>query len=323
MLLQFDRFSLIEGVLHHQVILHGDEVQQLVLPHYFQTKVLKSIHDDSGHQGLERTLGLVESWVFQPNMFKDVDTYLLNCEHCQVSKGNYVGPKTQLGSLSAKQPLELLCIDFTKADPSKGGKENVLVLMDAFSKFSQAFVTNNQKALMVTKILVDKWFNVYGIPSRIHSDLGRSFDNEIISNLCKMYGIRQSTTTPYNPHGNSQCKQFNQTLFGLLKSLNKEKKPNWLQHLPSLVFMYNVTPHSTTGFQPYELMFGCKAPMPCDAWLRLAAWLGQQLDTLVSVNKCAIKSIQKTTLRNKLRVGGDELHIPIGNHVLLRDHPKG
>ena len=145
MLLQFDQFSLIEGVLHHRVILHGEEVQQLVLPHCFQTKVLKSIHDDSGHQGLERTLELVQSWVFWPNMFKDVDTYLLNCECCQVSKGNYVGPKTQLGSLSAKQPLELLYIDFTKADPSKGGKENVLVLTDAFSKFSQAFVTNKQK----------------------------------------------------------------------------------------------------------------------------------------------------------------------------------
>ena len=80
--------------------------------------------------------------------------------------------------------------------------------MDAFLKFSQAFVTNNQKALTVAKILVDKWFNVYGIPSQIHSDLGRSFNNEIISNLCKMYGIRQSTTTPYNPHGNSQCEQI-------------------------------------------------------------------------------------------------------------------
>ena len=46
-------------------------------------------------------------------MFKEVDMYLLNCECCQALKGNYVGPKTQLGSLSAKQPMELLCIDFT------------------------------------------------------------------------------------------------------------------------------------------------------------------------------------------------------------------
>ena len=86
----------------------------------------------------------------------------------------------------------MLYIDFTKADPSKGGKENVLILMDAFLKFSQDFVPNNQKAFAkkktVAKNLVDKWFNVYGIPSQIHSDLGRSFDNEIISNLCKMLG---------------------------------------------------------------------------------------------------------------------------------------
>ena len=119
--------------------LHGKEVQQLVLPHCFQSKVLKYIHDDLGHQGLERTLELLQSRVFWPNMFKDIDTYLLNCEHCQVSKGNYVGPKTQLGSLSAKQPLELLCIEFTKADPSKGGKENVLILMDAFFEGQSSF----------------------------------------------------------------------------------------------------------------------------------------------------------------------------------------
>ena len=108
-------------------------------------------------------------------MFTEVDNYLSNCEHCQFSKGYYTGPKTQMGSLTAKQPLEKV-------------EENILVLTDAFSKFSQAFVMPNQKALIVAKILVDKWFNIYGIPSWIHSDQGRSFD-EIISNLCQMYGI--------------------------------------------------------------------------------------------------------------------------------------
>ena len=57
--------------------------------------------------------------------------------------------KTQQGSLTAHQPLELLCIDFTKADVAKGGKENILVLTDAFSKFSQAFVTSSQKSLVM------------------------------------------------------------------------------------------------------------------------------------------------------------------------------
>ena len=73
--------------------------------------------------------------------------------------------------------MDLLCIDFTKVDPLKSSKENISVLTDAFTKFSQAFVTPNQKVLTVAKILVDKWFYVYGIPTQIHSDQGWCFDN--------------------------------------------------------------------------------------------------------------------------------------------------
>ena len=41
-----------------------------------------------------------------------------------------------------------------KVDISKGGKENILVLTDASSKYSQAFMTSNQKSLTVAKLLV-------------------------------------------------------------------------------------------------------------------------------------------------------------------------
>ena len=44
-----------------------------------------------------------------------------------------------------------MCIDFTKVNPSKDGKENILVLTDAFTKFSQVFVTPNQKVITVAK----------------------------------------------------------------------------------------------------------------------------------------------------------------------------
>ena len=267
-------------------------------------------------------------------MYADTDHWISQCERCLISKGDYTEPKTQQGSLIAQQPLELLCIDFTKADIAKGGKENILVLTDAFSKYSQAFVTNNQKALTVGKTLVEKWFSVFGIPARIHSDQGRSFDNEIISHLCKMYGIRQSITMPYNPHGNSQCEWFNHTLFGLMQTLTCEQKPNWPTYLPSLVFAYNATPHASTGIQPYELMFGCKAPMPCDNWLGLenykpdsfkskTVWLNQQLNAMLHANKQALKLIKQLSKCNKVRTGGRSLHIPIGNHVLLCDHTEG
>ena len=85
-----------------------------------------------------------------------------------------------------------------------------------------------------------------------------------------MYGIEQSTTMPYNPLGNATCRRFNHTMMDLLKSLWKEQKGNWPLHLPFLIFVYNAIPHGTTGYQPYELTFGHKAPTICDVWLGLA-----------------------------------------------------
>ena len=131
-----------------------------------------------------------------------------------------------------------------------------------------------------------------------------------------------------------QCERFNRTLFGLMQTLTSEQKPNWPTYLPSLVFAYNATPHMSTGIQPYELMFGHKAPMPCDNWLRLknykpdsfkskTVWLNQQLNAMLHANKKALKLIQQSTKHNKDCTGSKSLHIPIGNHVLLRDHPEG
>ena len=46
------------------------------------------------------------------------------------------------------------------------------------------------------------------------------------------------------------------------------------------------------------------------------------MDALVNANKHALKLIDKTTKCSKAHVSGKELLIPVGNHVLLRDHPK-
>ena len=93
-------------------------------------------------------------------------------------------------------------------------------------------------------------------------------------------------------------------------------------------------PHSVTGYQPYEPMFGQKVPAICDAWLGLAqyidqasankcAWLNEQHELLMSVNRQALKHIKQSAKKSQIRTGGKSLQIPIGKLVLLRDHPKG
>ena len=174
---------------------------------------------------------------------------------------------------------------------------------------------------------------MHGIPACIHSDKGHSFDNEIMSHLYAMYGVEQSTTMPYNPCGNAPTKRFNCTLIGLLKSLPKEQKSNWPLHLPLLVFAYNATPHDTTGYQPYEMMFGHKASTMCNAWLGLGnyntfsqskcAWVNQQHELILDANRQALKRMKISAEKSVSRAGGKALNIPIDNLVLLHDHPEG
>ena len=155
-----------------------------------------------------------------------------------------------------------------------------------------------------------------------------------MKHLYALYSIEQSTTTPYNPCGNAQCEWFNCAMMGLLVSLSKEQKDNWPLHLPSLVFAYNAMPHSTTGYQPYELMFGHKAPTICNAWLRLAdyddnyfqskcEWVNQQHELILAANRHALKRIKQSVEKSVSWPGGKDLKILIGNLVLLYDHPEG
>ena len=122
-------------------------------------------------------------------------------------------------------------------------------------------------------------------------------------------------------------------MFGLLKTLTKEQKGDWPAHLPMLIFAYNATPHLTTGYQPYELMFGQKAPAPCDNWLTLrqyndnksinnVAWVDKQFEKIVQANKRALRSIQARAKVNE-RSSGDKDFATVGNLVLLRNHLEG
>ena len=333
-MLQFDQLVLKQGVLHQIYITNDVASHQLVLPLKYHKAVLCMLHDDYGHQGLDQTLALVRERFYWSTMNQDITDYVTNCHQCHVTRGHYIGPHTQQGLLVVNNRLDLLCIDFLKVDPSINGKENILVLTDAFTTFSQAFITNNQKALSIAKISVNKWFYVYGIPAHIHSDKGQSFGNAIISKLYSMYNIKQSMATPYNLHGNSICERFNHTLLSLLQSIPKEQKSCWPLHFPLLVFAYNTMSHSITGYQPHEPMFWCKAPIVCNAWLGLAqyndeastnkcVWLNEQHELLMSMNRQVLKHIKQSAKRSQSRTGGETLHIPIGNLVLLRDHPEG
>ncbi|CAG2217557.1 unnamed protein product [Mytilus edulis] len=248
LLRQWDRIEVVDGLVYRVIIdPNQGQLKQLILPAVLRDKVLKNCHDKLGHQGIERTFCSIRIRCYWPGMFRHIKDYCKSCERCIVSKMPQPAIRPAMGHLIASRPLQILAIDFTVLEPAHG-KENYLRKIRKQTLF----------------VFLTEWFCVYGVPERLHSDQGRNFESDVICQLCKLYQISRSRTTPYHPEGNAQCERFNRTLHNLLKSLSPDKKKHWPKYLPELVFSYNVSQNSTTGYSPYYLLFGRSPKLPID-----------------------------------------------------------
>ena len=327
---QWDRMVIIEGVLYRK--LREPEmgyIQQLVLPEKLKERVLRGLHDELGHQGVERTSALIRQRCYWPRMDRDIRDWIEKCERCLKAKP--VKTKTPIGSIIATRPLEVLAIDFTVLEPASDGRENVLVLTDVFTKYTVAVATRDQKAKTVVRVLVHSWFTRFGAPLRIHSDQGRDFEAAIVKELCSYYGVLKSHSTPYHPKGNGQVERYNRTLHDLLRTLPPEMKKRWPEQLDYVTFAYNTTPHSSTGHSPFYLMYGRDPRLPPDTLIKPTEdhsftstddWIqNHQRRLQLAYSQVKSRLIQAAALRKKYAdKGAKELPLLIGQRVLLKRH---
>ncbi|XP_041963229.1 uncharacterized protein K02A2.6-like [Alosa sapidissima] len=124
--------------------------------------------------------------------------------------------------------------------------------------------SSHQTAQTTVKALWRHVIQLFGCPERILTDRGGAFESELVKELCQMYGCTKSRTTPYHPQGNGACERFNQTLLGLLNTLDQVGQAHWVDRLPYLLQAYNNTPHSSTGLAPFYVLYGRHARLPVD-----------------------------------------------------------
>lgn len=61
---------------------------------------------------------------------------------------------------------------------------------------------------------------------------------------------------PYHPQANRQVEVTNKELENILAKTISLRKTDWSERLDEVIWAYNTTWNTTTGFSPYELVFG-------------------------------------------------------------------
>ena len=230
----------------------------IVVPHSLQKLFLKLAHDDSGHQGVDRTISKLSDMAYWIGMGRRVADHCKFCVKCQFCKAPAPKP-VPLQPVIATRPWEMVAMDVLKVPVSTNGNRYLSVAQDYFSEWPFAKAMPDQKAERIVQILRDEVFTLVGPPRKLHSDQGRNFESRILADLCKALGVKKSHTTPYHPMGDGLVERMNRSLLTVIRS-HVEKDNQWAEHLQPLLFMYRISKHATTGLSPYEILFGSNPP---------------------------------------------------------------
>ena len=165
---------------------------------------------------------------YWPGYEHDVQAWISECSQCQQRKTPTPAAKAPLGTVETKYPFDKLSWDILGPLPlTTQGNKYVLVVMDLFTKWTEAFALKTTDSETLARVLVDEVICRYGMPSTLHSDQGANLTSNLITALCKNLGISQPRTSVYHLQGNAQVEHFNCTLEAMLPKTLSENQQDW------------------------------------------------------------------------------------------------
>jgi len=151
-------------------------------------------------------------------------------------------------------PFSVMCVDIV-GPISPPSDRYILTTIDMSTRFPEAIPLKDINTSTVAEALLEIFSRV-GLPEKVHSDRGSQFTSEMMHEVCRLLDVKQSTTTPYHAMGNGIVENFSKTIKNLLKKVAAEKPKDWHRYLGSLMFAVSDTPQDSTGFTPFELLYG-------------------------------------------------------------------
>ena len=170
--------------------------------------------------------------------------------------------KFPLKSVESSEFNEVVQIDHQKICMTESGYNQILVIIDHFTKLAEAVPCQTASAEETCDHLITHWISRYGCPMTFQSDNGKAFVGDLTKELMRRSHIAQAHSTTYHPQTNGLVERQNRTLVNMLRVYCSRYMTDWDKYLPKVVGAYNSTQHSTTGISPFMMLTGRERSMP-------------------------------------------------------------
>uniref|UniRef100_A0A9J8D6N2 Gypsy retrotransposon integrase-like protein 1 n=1 Tax=Cyprinus carpio carpio TaxID=630221 RepID=A0A9J8D6N2_CYPCA len=258
--LSYPYFAIIKDRLYRvtQDTQTKEDTTQLLVPRSRREMLFQAAHCNpmAGHLGVTVTLNRLMTRFFWPGIHENVRRWCASCRECQLVNPP-AAPKAPLRPLPLVQvPFERIGMDLIgPLERSARGHRFALVIVDYATRYPEAVALRNISAKSVADALF-RLISRVGIPKEILTDQGTAFMSRTLNELYELLGIKSVRTSVYHPQTDGLVERFNRTLKTMIRKFVQEDAKNWDRWLEPLLFAVREVPQASTGFSPFEHLYG-------------------------------------------------------------------
>ncbi|KAG1127688.1 hypothetical protein G6F38_013668 [Rhizopus arrhizus] len=134
--------------------------------------------------------------------------------------------------------------------------------MDYFTKWMVTAALPSFDTNSVANVLLYSVVLTFGTPAKWITDNGRNFISEAMYVVCNRLGIKKTVTSVEHPQSDGMVERMNRTIKTALATYVEEIPDQWDIYLPFVTFAINTSKSVSTGYSPFEAMFGRQAKLP-------------------------------------------------------------
>lgn len=222
-------------------------------------------------------------------------------------------------------PFEKWGIDFVgPIDPPSKEYHYILVCIDYVTKWAKAKSLPVAREEKDVDFLYKQILQRFGALREIVSNQGPQFMSTMMEDFMHRYKMAHRKSSPYHHQANGQVEVTNRELENIITKTVYFRKSDWSDKSDEAVWAYNTTWKTTTGFSPYELVYGKILVMPIefelttwDVGIDLSKAMTSRISQLNRLDEMRIDALQHTELiQNQRKLWHDK-------HIVSRQFKKG